>query len=34
MLINISELNSHFFDITNIFPVKQVMPGKTTFTMH
>lgn len=34
MLINVSELNSHFFDITNIFPVKQSMPGKTTFTMH
>lgn len=34
MILNVSELGSHFFDITNIFPVKQVMAGKTTFTMH
>lgn len=33
MLIDISELNSLFFDITNIFPVRQKMDGKTSFTM-
>ena len=34
MLLDVSELNSHFFDITNIFPVRQKMHGKTSFTMH
>lgn len=34
MLLDISELNSHFFDITNIFPMRQKMDGKTSFTMH
>lgn len=34
MLLDIPELNSHFFDITNIFPVRQKIDGKTSFTMH
>ncbi len=34
MLIEFSELNKHFFNITNIFVEKQISDGKTRFIMH